>query len=240
MSEAIEPVENVKTFFNRIQQNEDSFSSAYNNYKMCYIHFNTKDSNSNFQCSNIIGDAKSNCNDCLITSENIILQSLAEIENIQNDIIQECENLGDIKNNPQKITQEEKDDLTGIVNRYNTTHESMMDSVELYKMYRIHLISEVVKLVVILFIIFYLLKTTQGVKNSTFISSIVYITLSSLDVFYPGYISFIISVISFFIFVVFAIMNINDISINYQNIANKTAETFSNISAEFKKDVNVL
>jgi hypothetical protein len=240
MSEAIEPVENVKTFFNRIQQNEVSFSSAYNNYKMCYIHFNTNDSNSNFQCSNIIGNAKSDCNDCLKTSENIILQSLAEIENIQNDIKQQCENLGEINNDQPKITQEEKDELSNIVNRYNTTHESLKDSVESYKMYRIHLISEVIKLIVILFIIFYLLKTTKGVKSSTFISAIVYITLSLLDVFYPGYMSFIISVISFFMFVIFAIMNINDISINYQNIANKTTETFSNIATEFKKDVNIL
>jgi hypothetical protein len=35
-------------------------------------------------------------------------------------------------------------------------------------------------------------------------------------------------------------MNINDISINYKNIANKTADTISNVSNEFKKDVNVL
>jgi hypothetical protein len=232
----------ASTFFDRIRQNEIDFSSAYNNYEMCYINFNINDDTSNFKCSNIIGGGeKKNCNDCLKTSENIILQSLSDIQNIQNDIEKEGKKLGGIDvTPPQDVTETQKDDLKNVVNRYNTTHESLMDSVELYKTYRIHLVSEVIKLLVILFIIFYLLKTTKGIKASTFISVIVYITLSTINTFYKGYILFILSVLSFFIFVVFSIMNINDISINYRNIANKTAETLSNISTEFKKDVNVL
>jgi hypothetical protein len=70
--------------------------------------------------------------------------------------------------------------------------------------------------------------------------AILYITLSSLNVFYPGSILFVISIASFVGFVLTAIMNINDIKINYQNITSKTTETISNISNEFKKDVNVL
>lgn len=236
MSKAIEPVE---TFFNRIQQNEDNFSSAYNNYNMCYINFNINDEGTNFQCSNIIGKSNTDCNDCLRTSENIILQSIAEIQNIQSDIIKESKNIGG-GDEPPEITQEQKDDLTNVVNRYNTTHESLMNSVELYKTYRIQLIIEVVKIVVMLAIIFYYLKTTKGVKTMTYITAILYITLSSLNVFYPGPILFFISILSFIFFVLSAIMNINDIKINYQNITNKTTETISNISNEFKKDVNVL
>jgi len=237
MSKAIEPVE---TFFNRIQQNEENFSSAYNNYNMCYINFNINDEGSNFQCSNIIGKSQSDCNDCLRTSENIILQTIAEIQNIQGDIIKESKNLGGNDENPPEITQQEKDDLVNVVNRYNTTHESLMNSIELYKTYRIQLIIEVVKIIVMLAIIFYYLKTTKGVKTMTYIMAILYITLSSLNVFYPGSILFVISIASFVGFVLTAIMNINDIKINYQNITSKTTETISNISNEFKKDVNVL
>lgn len=238
MSKAIEPVE---TFFNRIQQNENDFSSAFNNYNMCYINFNISDESSNFQCSNIIGKDNSNCNDCLRTSENIILQSLAEIQNIQNDIIKESKNIRSTDDKtPPELTQSQKDDLVDVVNRYNTSQEMLIDSVELYKTYRTQLIIELVKIFIILAVIFYYLKTTKGVKTMTFITAILYITLSSLNVFYPNYTIFVISMISFFIFVLAAIMNISDITINYQNITNKTVEAFSNISNEFKKDVNVL
>ena len=237
MSKAIEPVE---TFFNRIQQNEENFSSAYNNYNMCYINFNINDEGSNFQCSNIIGKSQSDCNDCLRTSENLILQSIAEIQNIQSDIIKESKNLGSSDESPPEITQEQKDDLVNVVNRYNTTHESLMNSVELYKTYRTQLIIGVVKVIVMLAIIFYYLNKTKGVKTMTYIMAILYITLSALNVFYPGPILFFISTLSFIFFVLAAIMNINDIKINYQNITSKTTETISNISNEFKKDVNVL
>jgi hypothetical protein len=237
MSKAIEPVE---TFFNRIQQNEENFSSAYNNYNMCYINFNINDEGSNFQCSNIIGKSQSDCNDCLRTSENIILQSIAEIQNIQSDIIKESKNLGSSDESPPEITQEQKDDLVNVVNRYNTTHESLMNSVELYKTYRIQLIIGVVKVITMLAIIFYYLNKTKGVKTFTYIMAILYITLSALNVFYTGPILFFISILSFIFFVLAAIMNINDIKINYQNITSKTTETISNISNEFKKDVKVL
>lgn len=237
MSKAIEPVE---TFFNRIQQNENDFSSAFNNYNMCYINFNISDETSNFQCSNIIGKDNSDCNDCLRTSENIIIQSLAEIQNIQKDIIKESKNIRGTDDPPPEITQSQKDDLVNVVNRYNTSQEMLIDSVELYKTYRTQLIIEVVKIIIILAVIFYYLKTTKGVKTMTFITAILYITLSSLNVFYPNYTIFVISMTTFFIFVLAAIMNISDITFNYQNIKNKTTEVFSNISNEFKKDVNVL
>ena len=207
---------------------------------MCYINFNINDEGSNFQCSNIIGKSQSDCNDCLRTSENLILQSIAEIQNIQSDIIKESKNLGSSDESPPEITQEQKDDLVNVVNRYNTTHESLMNSVELYKTYRTQLIIGVVKVIVMLAIIFYYLNKTKGVKTMTYIMAILYITLSALNVFYPGPILFFISILSFIFFVLAAIMNINDIKINYQNITSKTTETISNISNEFKKDVNVL
>lgn len=240
MSIATEPVE---TFFNRIRQNESEFSSAFNNYNMCYIHFNINDGNSNFQCSNIIGKGKSDCNDCLKTSENILLQSLSEIQNIQHDILTESKKLGgDDKNTeytPEMLEQQEGD-LLNIVDRYHTSNEMLDNSVELYKIYRIQLITEVVKLLVILSIIFYLLQTTKGVKTMTYVGAILYMTLSTLEVFYPGNIIFVISIISFLFFVAFAIMNINDISINYQNIKNKSTEVFSQLTDELNKDVKVL
>lgn len=240
MSNVIEPVE---TFFNRIRQNETEFTSAFNNYNMCYIHFNINDGNSNFQCSNVIGKGNSDCNDCLRTSENILLQSLSEIQNIQRDILSESKKLeGNDKNreySPEVLEQQEGD-LLNIVNRYHTSNEMLNNSVELYKTYRIQLITEVVKLLVIISIIFYLLQTTKGVKTMTFIGAILYMTLSTLEVFYLGNILLVISIISFLFFVAFAIMNINDISINYQNIKNKSTEVFSQLTDELNKDVKVL
>jgi hypothetical protein len=114
------------------------------------------------------------------------------------------------------------------------------NSVELYKIYRIQLITEVVKLLVILSIIFYLLQSTKGIKTMTYVGAILYMTLSTLEVFYPGNIIFVISIISFLFFVAFAIMNIHDISINYQNIKNKSTEVFSQLTDELNKDVKVL
>jgi hypothetical protein len=231
----------IETILQKIRENETQFLAAYNNYKLCYIHFNVKEENSDIQCSNIIKKPKSTCNDCLKESEDIIIRSLTEIQNIQNEIKNESANLGKPPVAKQQgVTQKQKDDLTKVVNQYHTTRGSLMDSVELYKTYRIYLISEVVKLLLILAIILYLLKTTKGIKTMTYISVIVYVSLSSLNVFYRGYVLFTFSVLSFFVFIVVAIMNINDISINYQNISNNTTETLSNISSEFKKDVNVL
>jgi len=239
MSKAIEPVE---TFFNRIRQNETEFSSAFNNYNMCYIHFNINDGNSNFQCSNIIGKSNSNCNDCLRTSENTLLQSLSEIQNIQQDILTESKKLGGDEGGeftPEMLDQQ-KDDLINVVDRYNTSTEMLSSSVEMYKIYRIQLITEVVKLLVIISIIFYLLQTTTGVKTMTYVGAILYMTLSALEVFYPSSILLVISIISFLFFVAFSIMNIHDISINYQNIKNKSTEVFSQVTNELNKEVKVL
>lgn len=221
----------------RINENDEEYKIAFTNYEMCHLYFN----------NDITNDEKTECNrsvyktctDCLKNSEKILLETINEIISIQRDIASEYNILVNNKSSPPDSSVKKKQ-LTNIVKRYKTTKETLMDSIELYKMYRIYIITEVLKLVFILCIIFYLLKTTKGVKTSTFISSSLYITISVLDVFYPTYMLFIFSALSFLTFVIFAIMNINDISINYQNIANKTTETFSNISTEFKKDVNVL
>jgi hypothetical protein len=230
----------VEGFSQNINQNQSDFNAAYNNYKLCYSIFNINGDNSDAQCSAAINKGTiTTCNDCMVTSETQILEIMEAMKNIPDAIQTECDKIK-APNVVGEVTQKQKDDLVNLVNDYNTMHGSLVDSVELYKTYRIYILSEVVKLLVILAIIFYLLKTTRGVKTLTFISAIVYISLSSLNVFYTSSILFIFSIVSFFVFVVFAIMNINDISINYQNIANNTRETLTNISAEFKKDVNVL
>jgi len=228
----------AETFIDLIDQNEVEFTAAYNNYKLCYSIFNTKGDNSDSRCSSVISGSR-NCNQCLKTSETIILQKLADIKDISKRIKAECDKIP-IPVKKSDVTKKQKDDLVNVVSDYNTMRGSFDDSVELYKTYRINLISEVAKLLIVLAIIFYLLKTTTGIKTLTIISVIAYITLTTINVFYVDYISFIFSVLAFFSFVVFAIMNINDISINYQNIANNTSETLANISSEFKKDVNVL
>ena len=227
----------AETFQDTINQYKGEFDAAYSNYELCYSIFNIQGENSDSQCSNVISGK--NCNQCLATSKAIIIQKISDMKNISDQIKTECDNV-QIPAAKPGVTREQKDELVNVVNKYNTMRGSLVDSVELYKTYRIFIISEVVKLLVILAIIFYLLKTTKGIKSITFISAITYVILTSLNVFYIDYMSFIFSILAFFIFVVFAIMNINDISINYQNIANNTAETLSNISTEFKKDVNVL
>jgi phosphoglycerol transferase MdoB-like AlkP superfamily enzyme len=179
------------------------------------------------------------CNNCLESREKKIIQALNDLIEIQSIIAEEIKTIHGNQELPE-ITDKEKGKVVNIVKRHKTASETLMDSVELYKIYRIRIILEVIKLIIIIFFIFYLLKTTQGVKTMTFISTILYIIVTLLDVFYSNYGLIIFSVLSFIIFVISAIININDITINYQNIANKTADTLSNISTEFKKDVNIL
>lgn len=220
-----------------VDTNLREFNIAYNNYEMCHETFNNDIANNN-DASCKKGNVYTNCSDCLEKSEKKLIEVLGEMKRLQASISDEYE--ARRRNKGVSIITQDKKKVTDIVKRDKTTKETLMDSIELYKMYRIHIITEALKLVFILFIIFYLLKSTKGVKTSTFISATLYITISVLDVFYPTYMLFAFSALSLLTFVVFAIMNINDISINYQNIANKTTETFSNISTEFKKDVNIL
>jgi hypothetical protein len=231
----------INDFQDEIDKYEVDLKAELEHYRLCYTYFNIDPNtiNSNNKCKGVKTDS-SDCRDCLKISEDRIVKLLGNIQGIQNNIINEIKDLTADYNISPNFSEEYKNELRDIVKRYKNTGETFVESVELYKLYRIRIISEVIKLLIILFIIFYLLKTTEGVKTMTFISSILYITLSSLEVFYPSYALFIFSVLSYIMFVIFAIMNINDISINYQNLANKTADTISNVSTEFKKDVNVL
>jgi hypothetical protein len=234
MYNSIEPAE---TFYNKIQQNESSFISSLNNYKMCYVNFNINDANANIQCSNIDKTSK-NCTDCLKTSETTILENISEIQNIQKDILHHIEPLLKIKpieeDNPYNDA-----DVSNLVNRYNTTNEMLDNSVETYKIYRIQLITETIKLLILLFIIFSVLNNTKGVKIISYISVITYITLSALEVFFTGTILLAINILSFIFFMICFVLNINDIRVNYQTIKDKTTESISNISSELQKSVNI-
>ena len=236
-----EHTEKINNFQGDIDDYESELNIELQHYKLCYEYFNIDPNTltSNNRCKQLKTGFE-DCSDCLKKSEDNIVRLLDNIQNVQDDIINEIKELTADYNIPPNFTEEYKNELRDIVKRYKNTGETFVESVELYKLYRIRIISEVIKLLVILFIIFYLLKTTEGVKTMTFVSSILYITLSSLEAFYPSYALFIFSMLSYSMFVIFAIMNINDISINYQNLANKTADTISNVSTEFKKDVNVL
>ena len=225
-------------FENKILTYQAGFNAAYYDYELCYRYFNTDATDSDVKCKTT-GSRPLTCNKCLESREKKIIQALNGLIEIQSIIAEEIKSIHRNQELPE-ITDKEKGKVVNIVKRHKTASESLMDSVELYKIYRIRIILEVIKLIIIIFFIFYLLKTTQGVKTMTFISTILYIMVTLLDVFYSNYGLIIFSVLSFIIFVISAIININDITINYQNIANKTADTLSNISTEFKKDVNIL
>jgi len=240
MSKVIEPVE---TFFNQIAQNEATFTAALNNYTMCYVNFNISESTSDFQCSSIKqGDT---CSDCMTTSETIVLQAISEIQNINKKIVKNTNQLVAEKDKgaPHKPTPEElskeKNNAINLINRYNTTNESLNNSVELYKIYRFQLLNEVIKSLSIIIIIFYLLSTTKGIQSITFLVLIAYMTMMTLELFYPNSTIFLINICILVFFILCMIMNVNNIRVNYQNVKDQTLGTVKKISNELSKNTTI-
>lgn len=236
--------EQVDIFFNQIAENESSFTSALNNYTLCYVNFNISEPTSDFKCSSV--KQGETCNDCMNTSEAIVLQSIAEIQNIDKQILKETKNqmalLSD--NKPIGPTTEElskeKNNVSNLINRYNTSNESLNNSVELYKIYRIQLITEVIKSLILIIIIFYTLSHTTGVQFITFLALISYMTLMTLELFYPNNILFAITIIILLFFVLCMIMNVNNIRVNYQSVKNQTIGTVNKISNEITKNTSIV
>lgn len=240
MSDIIEPTE---TFFNQIAENENSFTSALNNYTLCYVNFNISEPTSDIQCSSVKqGDT---CNDCMTTSEDIVLQSISEIQNINKRIVKSTQQLLKAKklNKPHEPTSQEiakeKNTITNLMNRYNTSNETLTNSVELYKLYRSQLISEVIKSITIISIIFYLLSSTKGVQPITFLVLIVFMTLMTLELFYPSTLLFAINIIILVFFIMCMIMNVNNIRVNYQTVKEQTVGTMKTITTELSKNTNI-
>ena len=237
MSKVIEPVE---TFFNQIAENEATFTAALNNYTMCYVNFNISEPTSDFQCSSV--NQGNTCTDCMTSSESIVLQSISEIQNINKKITKITNQLMSEENKdaPHKPTTEEltreKNNVIDLINRYNTTNESLNNSVELYKIYRFQLLSEVIKSISVIIIIFYLLTTTKGIQSVTFVVLIVYMTMMTLELFYPNSTIFIITICILAFFILCMIMNVNNIRVNYQNVKDQTLGTVKKISNEMSKN----
>ena len=240
MTDISEPTE---TFFNQIAENENSFTSALNNYTLCYVNFNISEPTSDFQCSSLKqGDT---CNDCMNTSEDIVLQSISEIQNINKRIVRTTQQLLKSKNankphtpTEQEITRE-KNNVTNLMNRYNTSSETLSNSVELYKIYRSQLISEVIKSTTIIAIIFYLLSSTKGVQSITFLVLITFMTLMTLELFFPSTLLFAINIMILIFFIMCMIMNVNNIRVNYQTVKEQTVGTMKTISTEISKNTNI-
>ena len=126
--------------------------------------------------------------------------------------------------------------MIDLINRYNTTNESLNNSVELYKIYRFQLLSEVIKSISVIIIIFYLLTTTKGIQSVTFVVLIVYMTMMTLELFYPNSTIFIITICILAFFILCMIMNVNNIRVNYQNVKDQTLGTVKKISNEMSKN----
>ena len=228
-----------ESFFNKIAENENSFTSALNNYTLCYVNFNINEPTSNFLCSSVKqGDT---CNDCINTSENLLLQSIAEIQNINNEITKATKKQLKINNIDKPYTpsqddiKKETNNISGLINRYNTSNESLNNSIELYKLYRIQLLTEVIKSLILIFIIFYTLTTTKGIQSITIIVLITYMTMTALELFYPNSIIFAINILILIFFIICMIMNINNIRVNYQSVKEQTLGTVNKISNELSK-----
>ena len=180
------------------------------------------------------------------TSEAIVLQSLAEIQNIDKQIIKETEKqlkkLSKDKQPSATIEEliKEKNNVSSLISRYNTSNESLNNSVELYKIYRIQLITEVIKSLILITIIFYTLSHTNGVQFITFLALIVYMTMMAMELFYPNSILFTINIFLLVFFLLCMVMNVNNIRVNYQTVKTQTIGTVNKITDEITKNTYIV